>query len=110
MSRIIYLLLFCFAPQFDAKVTHKVVPRIVSNAQHKTENCSTDPLSPCLNEVVVIENPFLTPVDVTIGCGEMNDTQELHIPARTRLSIDIELTAPPARDPACQLIGYKVAK
>ena len=75
-------------------------PRIVSNTTYKVENCKEDPLTPCYGERIVIENLWMVPAQVILSCGMDLDEQEMLIPARTRLTVDIEMSIP-VPHPAC---------
>ena len=78
-------------------------PHIVSSSRYHIDDCpGTDPLSPCEGERVVFENPWLVPALLTVGCGVEYDEQEIRIPGRTRLTVEIELTIP-TRHPACSI-------
>lgn len=57
-------------------------------------------------ETIVIENPLMKPVLVEITCGPEYDRSELKIPARTRQSIDIEVTTA-GKDAVCKLASWK---
>jgi hypothetical protein len=85
---------------------HRHGPSIVSSSQKRTEACAEDPLSPCMTEVVVIHNPLFVPVVVTLCCG-VDDEQDVLVPARVELTVDIELTEPSATVPTCTMTSWR---
>jgi len=88
-------------------VRHKApAPTVISYSEKKTEGCFEDPLSPCITETIVVKNPLFTPVIVTMTCG-IDDQQEVQVPARTQLTVDIELTTPSGRTPSCQMTDWR---
>lgn len=110
MSLFVFVLLSCFAPDISMKATKRPAPHVVSTTQKQVDNCKETPLSPCLSETVVVENPLFAPVLVDLACGMDYDEQQVQIPARTRLSIEIELTTAPGHNPSCVMVGWKLTK
>lgn len=62
-----------------------------------------------LCETIVIENPLMKPVLVDITCGPEFDRSEVQVPARTRLSIDIETTSAD-KNLVCKMASWKVVQ
>jgi hypothetical protein len=60
-------------------------------------------------ETIVIENPLMKPVLVEVTCGPEFDRSEVNVPARTRLSIDIETTAV-SKDLVCKMASWKTVE
>ncbi len=76
---------------------------LVSQERFKIAECAEDdPLAPCEGERMVMENRSMTPQTVTINCGSDNDEADTLIPARTRMSVEIEMTIP-SPFPACRI-------
>ena len=84
----------------------KAEPRITAHLQHPTENCTPDPLSPCLSESISILNPLYKPVLVSVECGEENRGVVIQIPARMVLTIDLEFTAPMIDE--CKIVKWSI--
>lgn len=84
----------------------KVEPVITSHVQHPTENCTPDPLSPCISENLTILNPLYKPVLTEIDCGQENRGIVVQIPPRMVLSVDLEFTAPMIDE--CRIVKWSV--
>ena len=99
MSTLVSVLLALLAPYF------------VSVERFSPKDCGEfDPLGPCLGERIVIENPRRKPVEILISCGDEGDEQMIRISARTKLILEVELTIPPSKELACQLISWRDVK
>lgn len=85
-------------------------PRIIKHSTTHMKDCKEDPLSPCIMERIVIENPLYRYVDATVSCGNEFDEQVLELYPRARQEFVIELTYPTSGSnaPYCKIDNWKV--
>ncbi len=99
-----------FAPSDSvvAKGKHRPPqPSIVDSSSRRNDECKEDPLNPCIFEILVIKNPLLVPVEVTIGCGIDLDINTAIVPARSKMTVELEITSPVDRTGHCQIVGWE---
>ncbi len=100
--------LFVFInPDFQMKMT-KEKPHIISAERFRTVDCKPDVISECVSERLVIVNPMLYPVIVTLNCGDSSEESDINISPRVKLTVDVALDLPgDPQTPSCQIKAWK---
>ena len=99
--------LFVFInPNFEMKTKEK--PRILESSRFRTVDCTPDVISECVYERLVIINPMLYAVTVTLNCGDSSEEADVNISPRVKLTVDVSLDLPgDPQIPSCHIKSWK---